>query len=217
MPKAIASSNNPVALGGTLNLISGGGVSYSWSGPGGFTSSQQNPSTAGFNSNEAGIYTVTVTTAGGCISSATTSVNVLGPLNGAYTIGGTTPSYSSLATAISDLNLRGISGAVTFNIRTGSYAGGQIITAFAGSGIYPVIFQPDNGANVQVTISASQPAGVTLSGVNNIEFLSLTFFAPVSSTYTSYGVSSAVNCAGLQITNCTFSNIWYPIYLNNSW
>lgn len=75
LPVAIAGSNAPICFGSALNLTSSGGVSYSWTGPNGFTSTVQNPTIPNFTSNAAGLYTVTVT-ANGCSSSATTDVTV---------------------------------------------------------------------------------------------------------------------------------------------
>ncbi|MCB0807900.1 MAG: hypothetical protein KDB96_01340 [Flavobacteriales bacterium] len=64
------------ASGGTLTcdvtsvmLMGGGNGSYSWTGPGGFTSSDQNPVVA-----TAGTYTLTVTGANGCTSQASADV-----------------------------------------------------------------------------------------------------------------------------------------------
>jgi hypothetical protein len=67
------SSNSPVLMGNTLNLASSGGATYSWTGPGGFTSTQQNPSITNVQVSQGGTYTVTVTSGGGC--TVVTSVN----------------------------------------------------------------------------------------------------------------------------------------------
>ena len=76
LPTATAGSNSPVCIGGTINLTSSGGTSYSWSGPGGFTSTQQNPTRANATVAMSGAYTVTVTNANGCSATATTNVTV---------------------------------------------------------------------------------------------------------------------------------------------
>ena len=78
LPAATAASNSPVACGGTINLTSSGGNAYSWAGPGGFTSSTQNPTRTGANASMAGTYTVTVTSSNGCTASASTVVSVSG-------------------------------------------------------------------------------------------------------------------------------------------
>ncbi|WP_337045459.1 Ig-like domain-containing protein, partial [Emticicia sp. 17c] len=70
------SSNSPVCEGGAINLKAAGGVSYSWTGPNGYTSSEQNPVISPATINNNGTYTVTVTNAKGCTGTATTAVQV---------------------------------------------------------------------------------------------------------------------------------------------
>ena len=75
LPVPTATANSPFT-GGDLNLIGGpdGMLSYSWTGPDGFTSTLQNPVITGVTNAAAGIYTLTVTNSAGC--SASTTVNV---------------------------------------------------------------------------------------------------------------------------------------------
>ncbi len=76
-PTATATATpNPICAGGTLQLGATGGTSYSWSGPGSFSSSLQNPTRTNIQTSHAGIYTVTVTSSTGCTSTATISVTV---------------------------------------------------------------------------------------------------------------------------------------------
>jgi hypothetical protein len=76
------STSVSVCVGGTLYLnasVSGGSgnYSYSWTGPNGFSSSDQNPTRSSMTSGDAGNYIVTVTDNGtGCVASCTTSVSV---------------------------------------------------------------------------------------------------------------------------------------------
>jgi len=76
-PTTTAGSNTPVCSGNTINLTAtnASGATYSWSGPGGFTSTSQNPTRPSSSTAMAGIYTVTVT-ASGCSSTSTVSVVV---------------------------------------------------------------------------------------------------------------------------------------------
>jgi len=76
-PIATASSNSPVCANATINLYATGGT-QSWTGPNGYSSSQQNPSRTNATTNMAGIYTVTVT-ANGCTATATTNVVINAP------------------------------------------------------------------------------------------------------------------------------------------
>ena len=73
---AVAGSNSPVCTGGVVNLTATSvtGAVYSWTGPNGFSSTQQNPNISNVTANVAGSYTVT-TTVNGC-SGAASSVTV---------------------------------------------------------------------------------------------------------------------------------------------
>jgi PKD repeat protein len=77
-PKATASSNSPVSEGATIQLYGGpnGMTSYSWVGPGGWTSSLRNPIRTGATTAMAGTYTLTVTNSNGCTDDESTSVTV---------------------------------------------------------------------------------------------------------------------------------------------
>ncbi|MFN3851578.1 MAG: hypothetical protein ACK4NY_19225 [Spirosomataceae bacterium] len=77
LPTAFASSNSPICENTTLNLTGNGtaGSTYFWSGVNGFNSTLQNPSISNATPAMSGVYTLTVTL-NGCISTATTSVNV---------------------------------------------------------------------------------------------------------------------------------------------
>ena len=74
LPSATASNDSPACPGESVVLSATGGTSYSWSGPGG-TSNSQNPTISNVGPTKAGIYTVTVT-ANGCTSTATTELVV---------------------------------------------------------------------------------------------------------------------------------------------
>ncbi|MEI6765892.1 MAG: hypothetical protein WCM76_09645 [Bacteroidota bacterium] len=75
----IAGSNSVVMVGSTLNLTAAASngtapYNFSWTGPAGFTSTQQNPAIGNAQSINAGSYIVTVTDAGNCIAKDTTVV-----------------------------------------------------------------------------------------------------------------------------------------------
>jgi hypothetical protein len=112
---AIASSNSPILVGNSINLSSSattGGLSYSWSGPNGFTSSTQNPSIASATAAMAGTYTVTVTSAGSCSATATTAVTVTSPCgNATYTnttLGPITGVQKNLLVTINNTSVTGV-------------------------------------------------------------------------------------------------------------
>ncbi|MBN8702345.1 MAG: PKD domain-containing protein [Bacteroidetes bacterium] len=72
-------SNDPGTYceGETVTLNSSGGVSYSWTGPSGYTSAQQNATITGVLQTQAGTFSVVVTDANGCQGVATTNISVM--------------------------------------------------------------------------------------------------------------------------------------------
>lgn len=76
-PTVYASSNSPVCEGSTLDLdAQPGGANYSWSGPQGFSHTNQSPSISPVSVSQAGNYSVFVTDNNGCTGSSMTNVVV---------------------------------------------------------------------------------------------------------------------------------------------
>src|SRR6185436_18579653 len=75
-----ASNGGPYCEGATIQLSTPtvAGATYAWTGPNGFTSSDQNPTRANVTTAEAGTYSVTVTV-NGCTSAAGTTNVVVNP------------------------------------------------------------------------------------------------------------------------------------------
>lgn len=65
-----------ICYGRSIQLSAGGNYSYSWAGPGTYTSSAQSPVIAPATANDSGTYTVTATNGSSCSSSQVVSVNV---------------------------------------------------------------------------------------------------------------------------------------------
>lgn len=84
-PAVTATASNPVCSGAPIVLTSSatGGTTpytYAWAGPNSYSSSMQNPTSFNATPAATGAYTVTVTSNGGCVGSATKSVAVnVGP------------------------------------------------------------------------------------------------------------------------------------------
>ncbi len=76
LPVPVVQTNSPVCSNDTLTLQASGGVSYSWAGPAGFSSSQADSILPGFQLPMAGTYVVTVSSDYGC--QAVDSVAVAG-------------------------------------------------------------------------------------------------------------------------------------------
>jgi PKD repeat protein len=155
----VLSSNSPVCDGGTINLTATtnfpGVVTYSWTGPNGYTSTEANPVITNITPANAGPYSLTITaTTGNCISPAsTTSVIILpvpvivsasyinpvgcGSANGSIILNGLTPSSAYIVRFIKD----GIP--VTANGIAGST--GILIIGGLSSGVYTDINVGLNG------------------------------------------------------------------------
>ncbi len=76
LPAVEAGNTGPYLEGQIVQLTSNGGVSYVWTGPDNFSSVEKYPYIPAANSGMAGTYTLTVTSAEGCVNSAQTTVEV---------------------------------------------------------------------------------------------------------------------------------------------
>ncbi|MES2853838.1 MAG: hypothetical protein V4698_13080, partial [Bacteroidota bacterium] len=61
-----ASSNSPICIGNTIELKASGGTNYSWTGPNGFASIEQNPTIPNATTQNSGQYSCSITGTGGC-------------------------------------------------------------------------------------------------------------------------------------------------------
>jgi len=83
-PTILPTSNSPICQGGTINLSAGGGAgntTYTWTGPGSFTSNVQNPVIANAQPSMSGTYSLVAannfTNGPSCATSGATVVNVV--------------------------------------------------------------------------------------------------------------------------------------------
>ncbi|TVR81263.1 MAG: hypothetical protein EA409_07120 [Saprospirales bacterium] len=81
LPEVEVSSNSPVCPGEEINLSGAGGEDYNWTGPDGFTSTEQNPVISNATGANAGTYQLTVADANGCTSAASVAVSVADPIS----------------------------------------------------------------------------------------------------------------------------------------
>ncbi|MFN8368942.1 MAG: GEVED domain-containing protein [Candidatus Kapaibacterium sp.] len=67
-------------------------------------------------------------------------------LNGTYTVGGSSPNFANIKEACDQLTAGGTIGAVTFNIRTGTYTEAANIANIPGNtSTKPIVFQSEDG------------------------------------------------------------------------
>ncbi|MBE7170161.1 MAG: PKD domain-containing protein [Williamsia sp.] len=145
-----AGSNSPLCAGSSLNLTAGtasAGATYSWTGPNGYTSTQQNPVRTNTNSDMSGTYSVTVSL-NGCTSTPA-SVNVLVNPSGTVTAGSNSPLCAGGTLTL----LSGIGSTGTFSW---SWSGPN---NFSSSQQNPSIQNVTAAASGTYTVTASSPAG----------------------------------------------------------
>ncbi|MDD3875097.1 MAG: right-handed parallel beta-helix repeat-containing protein [Bacteroidales bacterium] len=101
-------------------------------------------------------------------------INAFDPLNGIYTIGGTNPNFNDFATAQYALANYGVSGPVTFKVRSGTYNEKLLLPAYNGaSATNTVKIIPDAGATVILSVSDTFVVRInnamyyTIDGSNN--------------------------------------------------
>jgi hypothetical protein len=131
-------------------------------------------------------------------------------LSGTYTVGGTTPNYPTLDSAVNHLEAVGVSGAVTFNIRQGTYSTQVQLDSVQGtSSSNTVTFKSDpaNTSDVWIQYSASSSSANFVwkfNGSDHIRLLNLKF----RSLGTSYSrnIEFGLLTDDIVIDSCTFYN-----------
>ncbi|MGM0650864.1 MAG: hypothetical protein ACQES1_10215, partial [Bacteroidota bacterium] len=163
-------SNEPICTGEDLHLTESGGdaVSWSWSGPDGFSSDEQNPTIDAATIDADGTYTVEITNADGCIN--TDDVDVTVNLTPAVTPGSNAPICAG-----EDLNLTESGG----DADSWSWSGPDGFTSdeqnptissatTAASGTYTVTVDDINGCSDTASISVTvNPVPEVIAGSNS--------------------------------------------------
>ena len=209
---ATATSNSPINAGGYLQLSATGGTDYSWTGPNGFSSTEQNPAISSANPFYAGVYTVTAT-GGGCTATATTTVNMVMPnvLNGTYTINqnapATTTNFTSFNGAAFALNTAGITGPITINVVAGSgpYNQHQLwLTNMPGSNLANTVTINGNGQTINLCGVITSRDIIRLDGTDNININGLVLN---STCNYGWGIHLRGNISNVTLANNTI-NLW---------
>ena len=142
LPVATAANNGPVCVGSDLVLTAGGGESYQWSGPAGFTSAEPMPVLENILPAMAGSYTVTVTADNGCQSIAGTEV-IVNQVNGSVSQNGPLCTGEELQLQAAGGTTYQWSGPDDFSSNLAEPVIGSITDAQAG--LYEVTITAENG------------------------------------------------------------------------
>ncbi len=230
---ATVSSNSPVCVGGTIELFASGGVSYQWSGPNGFTSTQQNPVRNGATAPMGGLYVVTVTNAAGCSVAVSTTVSIsssaTASISGPTTAcAGTTVTYTATGGATyvwggpggfsangPEITLTGITtanaGAYTVTVTTANGCTGSATRSLTVNAAPNAAISGSSAVCVGATISLTASGGgtYTWSGPNGFvgggTSVSITNASLAASGIYTVTVTAANGCTNTATRNVTVS------------
>ena len=142
---ATASVSGGACVGSTIQLTASGGTSYSWSGPGGFNSTLQNPVIPNASIANNGNYVCVVTAANGCSGTASVIVNV-----------GAAPSVSALGGTT-------ICNGGSAQLQANASVPGQGGNSGSNSTPLPIPDSPNPGVTSNITVSGSSFANALIS------------------------------------------------------
>src|SRR6185436_7368447 len=154
-----ATNGGPYCVGGTIQLHTPAvaGATYAWTGPGGFTSSLQNPTRAATLAN-AGSYSVTVTV-NGCTSAAGSTTVVVNPNPDATITAASSVASGSTGNAASVANA-GAGATYNWSIVNGTITG--------GSGTANVIFTAGAVGTLTLQATVTPAAGCSDTKSKNV-------------------------------------------------
>ncbi|MDQ3101309.1 MAG: T9SS type A sorting domain-containing protein, partial [Bacteroidota bacterium] len=177
-PTATATSNGPVCVGENIQLTgtTNNGTSFSWTGPGGFTSTEQNPVITAATASNSGSYTFTAT-ASGCTSSGSSTNVMVNALPSGVTASasdvtvfiGDTIDLAATGTAVGIALSESFNGATndwtTANASTGGSSGGPSVAAWTlrpSPYVYnSTTFSSNNASQFYMSNSDAQGSGGT--------------------------------------------------------
>lgn len=171
----VAGNNGPVCVGSTLQLTSNATGTISWTGPNGFTSTQQNPEITNVSAAAAGTYYVTSNN-GTCTSLAGSTVVAINaatsittqPANATVTVG-SSKTFNVVATGTGLSYQWKLNGNNITNATGNSYTVSNVTLAM--SGVYSVVVTGDCGSPVisdNATLTVVElPCGGTESFTNS--------------------------------------------------
>lgn len=128
-----------------------------------------------------------------------TNKSIVASMNGTYTIGGTSPDFTTINAAINALNTAGICGPVTFNIRPGTYAEKLVVKATTGaSDSVRIVFQSEGNNSSLVTLTAASTSNtdgvVKFNGASYVTIKDIT----INQTNTTASAAVVINGAAVK-------------------
>ena len=147
------------------------------------------------------------------------SQSLFAQLSGNYTIGGTTPDFSTVQEAVDSLISQGVSGPVIFDIRTGTYIENIVIPNISGTdSTNRITFQSETGDSTDVQISTTANDHVfRLINAHFLTFKSLTVKYDGINIFYTFCLQGKVS--NINIENCRIiatANYSRAIYITGS-
>jgi hypothetical protein len=142
------------------------------------------------------------------VLSSLIAFSVNAQLNGTYTIGGASPSYSTVAEAVDSLNKKGVNGAVNFHIRSGNYNAQFTIKKISGaSATNTITFKPDpaNTSTATIQFNNSTAADNYVIRLKSAKYISFDSLSIGNTSAGQYATVIAFNdtCEHISFTNST--------------
>jgi gliding motility-associated-like protein len=170
-PTVSASSNSPLCFGGDLTLSSTSSTnSFTWNGPNGFTSNEQNPTINGVAPIQSGDYIVTVTDGNSCTAQETVSVTI----NSLPTIDNIliqNVSCFGLSDGQTEAIVSGGNAPYTYSwlpsTSTGNTASGL------GAGTFTLVVTDNNTCSATETVTITEPNAIQITASSTAENCSL--------------------------------------------
>lgn len=126
---------------------------------------------------------------------------VLPGLTGTYSVGGSSADFNNFSDVLNALNTRGLCGAVTFNLNSGTYTGANLIGNVSGaSSTNTITF---NGGDSSRTIIANNSGSVVYTlALENSQFIT---FKNLQFQSARWAVFISQNCSNINFENCFFN------------
>lgn len=207
-----ASNSGPVCAGGTLNLgaTGGTGVTFSWTGPNGFSSLLQNPVLNSVTTNMSGVYSVTASL-NGCVSAPSTTTVLVNAIPTAPVIGNNGPVCAGSSLNLTSAPMSGV---------TYQWSGPN---GFGSNQPNPVI------PNANITMTGSYQLMVSMNGCTSSAAMTSATVngvpaAPVASNNSPFCAGNTLNLGASAISGAVYnwsgpngfsSNVQNPV-INNA-
>ncbi|MCH2225277.1 MAG: right-handed parallel beta-helix repeat-containing protein, partial [Crocinitomicaceae bacterium] len=125
--------------------------------------------------------------------------------SGSYTVGGSSPDFSTIQEAADSLSSQGVSGAVSLDIRDGSYTENVVQNHIPGTSISnTVTYQSESGDSSLVLIEATTGSTFTLNNADYLRFKDLRISVAATTDGTSI---SAYKTSDISIDACSFYGV----------